>query len=126
MNAANSTAVIRIIVNMFPESQQNLITMLLADSLLLSLAQRLVPNKDKTGQVLALERFTNSNRISNLIREGKLHQIRAQMETGCEEFTPIDLSLAELYKKRLIDFEDGLMYSVNHQLYQDITGVKVE
>ncbi len=111
---------------MFPESQQNLITLLLADSLLLSLAQRLVPNKEKTGQVLALERFTNSNRISNLIREGKLHQIRAQMETGCEEFTPIDLSLAELYKKRLIDFEDGLTYSVNQQLYQDITGVRIE
>ena len=126
MNAANSTAVIRIIVNMFPESQQNLISMLLADSLLLSLSQRLVPNKDKTGQILALERFTNSNRISNLIREGKLHQIRGQMETGCEEFTPIDLSLAELYKKGLIDYEDGLMYSVNQQLYQDITGVRVE
>ncbi|MBC2716251.1 MAG: PilT/PilU family type 4a pilus ATPase [Desulfobacteraceae bacterium] len=126
MNAANSTAVIRIIVNMFQESQQNLITMLLADSLLLSLTQRLVPTKDQTGQVLALERFTNSNRISNLIREGKLHQIRAQMETGCEEFTPLDLSLAELYKEGKIDFEDGLMYSVNKQLYQDITGISID
>jgi twitching motility protein PilT len=125
MNAANSTAVIRTTVNMFQESQQKLITMLLADSLLLSLAQRLVPSKDKTKQVLALERFTNSNRIANLIREGKLHQIRAQMETGCEEFTPLDLSLAELYKEGRIDFEDGLTYAVNKQLYQDITGIKV-
>ena len=126
MNAANSTSVIRIIVNMFKETQQKLITLLLADSLLLSLAQRLVPTKDRTGQVLALERFTNSNRIGNLIREGKLHQIRAQMETGCEEFTPLDLSLAELYKEGKIDFEDGLVYSVNKQLYHDITGVNVE
>ena len=125
MNAANSTAVIRTTVNMFQESQQKLITMLLADSLLLSLAQRLVPSRDKTKQVLALERFTNSNRIANLIREGKLHQIRAQMETGCEEFTPLDLSLAELYKEGRIDFDDGLTYAVNKQLYQDITGVKV-
>ncbi len=126
MNAANSTAVIRIIVNMFQENQQNLISMLLADSLLLSLAQRLVPKKDNSGQILALERFTNSNRIGNLIREGKLHQIRAQMETGCEEFTPLDLSLAELYKQGIIDYEDGLTYSVNKQLYQDITGVKIK
>jgi twitching motility protein PilT len=126
MNAANSTAVIRIMVNMFSENQQNLITMLLADSFLLSLAQRLVPNKDKTGQILALERFTNSNRISNLIREGKLHQIRAQMETGCEEFMPLEHSLAELYKEGKIDFEDGLIYSVNKQLYQDITGIKIK
>jgi len=126
MNAANSTAVIRMIVNMFPQNQQNLITMLLADALLLSLAQRLVINREKTGVVLALERFTNSNRIANLIREGKLHQIRAQMETGCEEFTPLDLSLAELYKEGRIDFEDGLTYSVNQQLYQDITGIHIK
>jgi len=126
MNAANSTSVIRIIVNMFQENVQKLITMLLADSLLLSLAQRLVPTRDKSSQILALERFTNSNRISNLIREGKLHQIRAQMETGCEEFTPIDLSLADLYKAGKIDFEDGLTYSVNKQLYQEVTGVKIE
>ena len=126
MNAANSTAVIRMIVNMFPENQQNLITMLLADALLLSLTQRLVINRQKTGAVLALERFTNSNRIANLIREGKLHQIRAQMETGCEEFTPLDLSLAELYKQGQIEFEDGLLFSMNKQLYQDITGIHVK
>ena len=126
MNAATSTAVIRIIINMFPKNKQNLISNLLADSLLLSLSQRLVPAMNKSGQILALERFTNSNRIGNLIREGKLHHIRAQMETGCEEFTPLDLSLAELYKNGIIAHEDGLMYSVNKQLYQDITGVKVE
>lgn len=126
MNAANSTAVIRIIVNMFPENQQNLISMLLADTLLLSLAQRLVLNRDKTKQNLVLERFSNSNRVANLIREGKLHQIRSQMETGCEEFTPIDVSLAQLYKEGKIDFEDGLVYSVNKQLYQDMTGVRIK
>ncbi len=125
MNAANSTAVIRTIVNMFQENHQKLITLLLADSLLMSLAQRLVPTRGKDSLVLALERFTNSNRIANLIREGKLHQIRSQMETGCEEFTPLDFSLAELYKEGKIDFEDGLTYSINKNLYQDITGIKV-
>ena len=99
---------------------------MLADTLLLSLAQRLLLNRDKTKQNLALERFSNSNRVGNLIREGKLHQIRSQMETGCEEFTPIDVSLAQLYKEGKIDFEDGLIYSVNKQLYQDMTRVKIK
>ncbi|MBU1055890.1 MAG: PilT/PilU family type 4a pilus ATPase [Proteobacteria bacterium] len=125
MNAANSTAVFRMIVNMFPENQQNLISMLLADTLLLSLAQRLVLNKDKSKQLLVLERFSNSNRVGNLIREGKLHQIRSQMETGCEEFMSIDMSLAKLYKEGKIDFEEGLIFSYNKQLYQDISGVKI-
>ncbi|MBA3037365.1 MAG: PilT/PilU family type 4a pilus ATPase [Desulfobacterium sp.] len=126
MNAANSTAVIRIIVNMFEESKQNLISMLLADTLLLSLAQRLILSKDKTKQILVLERFSNSNRVGNLIREGKLHQIRSQMETGCEEFMSLDLSLAELYKEGQIDFEEGLTYSHNKQLYQDLSALKTK
>ncbi|MEZ4549028.1 MAG: hypothetical protein R2874_00700 [Desulfobacterales bacterium] len=111
---------------MFQESQQKLITMLLADSLLLSLAQRLVPSRDKTKQVLATGTFpTNSSRIANLIREGKLHQIRAQMETGCEEFTPLGSLSGRTVQEGRIDFDDGLTYAVNKQLYQDITGVKV-
>jgi len=124
LNTATSTAVIRNIINMFPENKQNFISALLADTLLLSLSQRLVPTRNNTGQTLALEKFTTSNHISKLIREGKIHQIRARMETGCEEFTPLEFSLAELYKEGKIEFEDGLMYSVNKQFYQDSTGVR--
>lgn len=123
MNAANAIAVIRIIINMFPAHQQNLVQMLLSESLLLSLAQRLVPSQDRTKMHLALERFVNSNRVSNLIREGKLHQIRSQMEAGTEEFTSLDVSLAELYKTGRIRFEDGLIHANNPQFYRTLTGV---
>ena len=124
MNAASSTAVIRIITNMFDAHQQNLIKMLLADSLLLSFAQRLVPNRDKTGVVIAIEKFINSYRVSNLIREGKMQQIRSQMETGTEEFIPIEVSLAELYKAGKIEFEDGLAQATNPKYYMSLTGIK--
>ncbi len=125
MNAANSTAVIRIVINMFPPHQQDLIRMLLSESLLLSMAQRLIPRRDHSGMVLAAERFINSNRISNLIREDKTHQIRSMMETGAEEFSPLELSLANLYKSGKIEFEDGLMHATSQQLYRDLTGVSV-
>lgn len=124
MNAASATAVIRIITNMFDAHQQHLIRMLLADSLLLSFGQRLVPNRDKTGVVIAIEKFINSFRVSNLIREGKMQQIRSQMETGAEEFTPIEVSLAELYKYGKIEFEDGLAQATNMKYYKSLTGIK--
>jgi len=122
MNAANSTAVIRIIINMFAAHQQNLIRMLLADSLILSLAQRLLPRKDGKGNVVAYERFVNSYRVANLIREGKMHQIRTQMETGTEEFTPLDACLADLVKKGKISYNDGLRHATNIQLYENLSG----
>lgn len=123
MNAVSATAVIRIILNMFEAHQQNLIRMLLADSLLLSLAQRLVMNRKKTGVEVAIEKFTNSHRVSNLIREGKMQQIRSQMETGAEEFTPIEFSLAELYKSGKIDYEEGLAQATNQKLYMSLSGI---
>lgn len=123
MNAADSTAVFRIIINMFPSHQQNLIQMMLADSLQLSFAQRLIPRKDGKGAVVATEKFANSYRMSNFIREGKLHQIRSQMESGTEEFSPMDQSLAALYKKGVIDFDVAANHATNPVFFRDITGV---
>jgi twitching motility protein PilT len=124
MNAASATAVIRITINMFPAHQQNMIQMMVADSLMLSLNQRLVRRRDGKGVVVALERFINSYRVSNFIREGKVHQIRSLMQTGTEEFSSLDSSLSDLYKAGIIDFDDGLRLSANQQLYHDLTGVK--
>jgi len=125
MNAADSTAVIRIIINMFPSHQHNMVLMLLAESLILSLAQRLIPRRDGKGVVIATEKFANSYRISNFIREGKLHQIRSQMEGGTEEFSPLDASLAGLFKKGIIEFDDALKHATNPPFFRELAGVKI-
>jgi len=125
MNAADSTAVIRIIINMFPSHQHNMVLMLLAESLILSLAQRLIPRRDGKGVVIATEKFANSYRISNFIREGKLHQIRSQMEGGTEEFSPLDAALAGLFKKGIIEFDDALKHATNPPFFRELAGVKI-
>jgi twitching motility protein PilT len=102
-----------------------MVQMLLAESLLLSLAQRLVPRRDGKGVVIATERFANSYRVSNFIREGKIHQIRSQMESGTEEFSPLDLSLAHLFKKGIIEIDDAFKHATNPLFIREITGVKV-
>ncbi len=85
------------------------------------IAQRLVPLKKGEGRILAYEKLINSYSIKNLIREGKTHQIRGQMQTGTDDFAPIDISLAKLYTSGLITFESGLTYSENKQFYKDLT-----
>ena len=124
MNAADSTAVFRIIINMFPAHQQNLVQMMLADSLLLSFAQRLIPRRDGKGVVVATEKFANSYRMSTFIREGKLHQVRSQMESGTEEFSPLDQSLVSLYKKGILDYDVALTYATNPLLFSEVAGAK--
>ena len=88
--------------------------------LLLSFAQRLVSLKTGQGRILAYEKLRNSYRIKNLIREGKTHQIRSQMQAGSEDFTSIDASLASLYHEGFITFHDGLLFSDNEQFYQEL------
>ena len=110
-HSENSTTIIERTINMFEPHEQNLIRMMLSESLILSLAQRLVPLKDGKGRVLALEKLQISHRLRKFIREGKTHQIRAQLQSGAEDFISIDLALAELCKAGKIHLDDALVYA---------------
>ncbi len=121
VHANNSTSTIERIINIFPPHQQNQIRLKLADSLLLVFSQKLVPLKKGEGRILAYEKLINTYRVKNLIREAKTHQIRSQMLTGSEDYTTIDISLAELYRSDLITFKDGLLYADNEQFFRDLT-----
>ena len=120
VHSDNSTSIIERIVNMFDPHEQSLIRMTLAESLLISLSQRLISQKDGKGRVLALEYFVNSQRMKSFIRDGKTHQIRSQMQTGSDDFSSIDIALANLVKKGLIQVEDGLNYCEDDLFYRSL------
>jgi twitching motility protein PilT len=123
VHSDNSTSIIERIVNMFEPFEQRLIRMTLAESLLLSISQRLVTQKEGKGRILALEYFINSQRMKGFIREGKTHQVRAQMQTGSDDFAGIDISLARLVKKGLIRVEDGLNHCEDDGFYRGLIQV---
>ena len=122
VNADNTISIIEKVINMFPSDQQNLIRMMLSDSLLLCLSQRLIPLADGTGRILALEKMINSPRIQNLIREEKVYRIRSQMTTGTDDFSAIDHSVADLVNAGRVTFEKGLSYTEDENLYRKLTG----
>jgi len=121
INSFDSTAVIQTIINMFPVEQQHLIQLMLADSLLLSLAQRLVKKKDGSGMLLATEKLTNSHRVKKFIRENRIHHIRSQMEAGADEFIPLDVALAQYINNNQIQFEEGLLHATNPSHFRELT-----
>jgi twitching motility protein PilT len=120
VHSDNATNIIDRAVNMFDTHQQNLIRMLLAETLLLSIAQRLVPKKDGTGRILALEKFISSSRTRNFVREGKVHQIRGQMQGGSEEFHSLDVSLAKLVQQGLVAQQDALIHVDDERFFTDL------
>jgi len=46
------------------------------------------------------------------------------MQAGTEEFESIDMTIAKLYQRGLITFNDGLTYVEDEQFYRELTGVE--
>lgn len=120
LHARNATSTIERVIDIFPPHQQANIRNQLSESLLLIISQRLVSSRDKTRLFLAYERLMNTYKIRNFIREGKTHQIRSQMQLPGEEYSSIDVSLAQLCIEGKISFDEGGRHTDNMSFYQDM------
>ncbi|NPB05323.1 MAG: type IV pilus twitching motility protein PilT [Aquificae bacterium] len=109
-NTAIST--INRIVDVFPPERQEQIRIQLSFTLAGVISQRLVP-KVGGGRVLAYELLIPNKAIRNLIRENKLQQVYALMQSGQAQtgMQTMNQSLAKLYKEGLITLEDAVRYS---------------
>jgi len=109
-NTAIST--INRIVDVFPADRQDQIRIQLSFTLAGVMSQRLVP-KIGGGRVLAYELLIPNKAIRNLIRENKLQQVYALMQTGQSQtgMQTMNQSLAKLYQEGLITLENAVRYS---------------
>jgi twitching motility protein PilT len=119
MHANFSTSAVERIVDIFPTTQQQQIRVQLAESFLLILNQRLIPRRDGRGRILAYERLTSSTRIKNLIREGKTHHIRSQLNQSSDDFQSIDIQVARFAVDGLITAEEGAKFCDNIAYFRE-------
>lgn len=70
------------IIDVYPSHQQDQIRTQLAATLQGVVSQTLVPRASGKGRVIATEVLITTPAISNLIREGKAHQITSSMQAG--------------------------------------------
>lgn len=101
------------IIDVFPAFQQPQVRAQLSFVLEGVLSQQLMTKASGQGRVLALEIMIPNPAIRNLIREDKVHQIYSTMQTGQAKFGMLTMnqSLATLYQKRLISYDDALTRS---------------
>lgn len=113
LHANTTTNAIERVIEICPSDKQDQIRCQLAEGLLLCIGQRLIQSRDKSRRVLAYEKLATSNRIKNMIRENKCHQIRTFFQQSIDEFVPLDISLANLVKSKQISAEEAFKYSEN-------------
>lgn len=97
------------IIDVFPAHQQQQVRSQLSSVLKGVVSQTLLPRLGGKGRVAAREIMIVTQAISNLIREGKTHQIYGAIETGARVgMISLDKALADLTRKGLISKEEAL------------------
>lgn len=95
------------ILDAFPVEEREHIRIMVSESLRGVLSQQLVPKKDGTGRVMALEMLVNTAAVANCIREGKTFMIPGLIQTGkAQGMRLMDDALQELYLNGLISAEE--------------------
>lgn len=98
------------IIDVFPSHQQNQVRSQLSVVLKAVISQRLLPKKKK-GQVAAREIMIRNTAIANLIKEGKIAQIKSIIETGAAiGMSSFERHIKELYESGLISLEIANSY----------------
>ena len=89
---------------MFPKEQQGQVRSMLSESLQAVVAQTLLPLKDGTGRIPALEIMIANAAVRNLIREEKTYQIPSVIQAGTKEgMQTVDQSLFNHVMNGLLD-----------------------
>ncbi len=108
LHSLSTSKTIDRIVDVFPTVQQGQIRIMLSESLRAILSQQVIPRKDGSGHIVAMEILVNTNAIANLIRDNKLFQIPSMITAGQQYgMISMDQALINLLRENIISPEDA-------------------
>ncbi|MEE8579950.1 MAG: type IV pilus twitching motility protein PilT [Myxococcota bacterium] len=117
LHTNNAVRTINRMIGAFPSNQQDQVRTMLSESLRAVVSQRLVPRKDGTGRVPALEILVISKAIGNMIRDQKTVQIRSSIQTGkTQGMMLLEQSLSELVREGIVSREEALRHAEDEKL----------
>ncbi len=113
------------IIGSFSGEKQAQVTMQLASCLQCVIAQRLIPTISKEKRVLATETVMAAPAVSNLVREGRVHQLYNVIASSRKEgMHSLEDSLHDLYSKGQISYDQALVNSVRQDVMKDLLATR--
>jgi twitching motility protein PilT len=96
------------LLDVFPSEQQEQVRVMVSESLRGVISHQLIPKKDGTGRVLALEILSNTPAVAHVIREAKTYMLPGIIQTGKKQGMQLmDDALIDLYDRGLISTEEA-------------------
>lgn len=109
LHTRDTTGTVTRVLDYFPPARQSEVRNQLSLGLRYIISQKLIPRKDGTGRIVAMEILNNNNyACANLIRTGKIEQMYSQLQTKTqnkpsEKMMTMERHLAVLVKADKID-----------------------
>jgi twitching motility protein PilT len=124
LHTRDATGTVTRIMDYFPEGRQAEVRNQLSLGLAYIICQKLVPKKDGTGRIVAMEILNNNYACANLIRTGKIEQLYSQLQTKTqnktdEKMIALEKSLAILVKDDKIDLLEAKKWANNIKTFTD-------
>jgi len=108
LHTSNASRTLDRLLDVFPSDQQEQIRVMVSESLRGVISHQLIPKKDGTGRILALEILTNTPAVANVIREAKTYMLPGIIQTGKKQgMRLMDDTLIDLYDRGLISAEEA-------------------
>ena len=113
LHTNSASQAIHRVVDVFPAEQQNQIRFQLSASLLGIVSQKLIP-RIRGGFIPVCEIMISNTAIATLIRENKVHEMPAVIETSAKiGMISLNRSLADLVRKKEISLKNAIDFSLN-------------
>jgi twitching motility protein PilT len=124
LHTRDATGTITRILDYFPEGRQSEVRNQMSLGLAYIICQKLVPKKDGTGRLVAMEILNNNYACANLIRTGKIEQIYSQLQTKTrnkpdEKMMTMERHLATLVKADKIDLLEAKKWANDLKCFTD-------
>jgi len=124
LHTRDATGTITRILDYFDSGKQAEVRNQLSLGLAYIISQKLVPKKDASGRIVAMEILNNNYACANLIRTGKIEQMYSQLQTKTrnkpdEKMMTLEKHLAILVKDDKIDLLEAKKWANNIKSFTD-------
>ena len=124
LHTRDATGTITRILDYFPAGRQSEVRNQMSLGLAYIVSQKLIPKKDGTGRIVAMEILNNNYACANLIRTGKIEQMYSQLQTKTrnrpdEKMLTLEKHLAMLVKKDKVDLLEAKKWANDIKCFTD-------
>ena len=112
LHTSSAAKTIDRIVDVFPAAEKEMVRAMLSESLRAVISQSLVRTKDGSGRIAAHEIMLGTPAVRNLIREAKVAQMNAAIQTGASVgMQTLDQCLTDLVRRNIISMAEARVHA---------------